>query len=1201
MATVEAPISQKINETPFDSSKFKSAGCQIRLVEFFDELWTDSSEDIPSYYIIERNDVKTKVQIGISFEITRNWKIKENSAGKLFYPIIVKEGFTGDGFSINAPFILNTLRTELAPQNERNAELLTHAATFAGRLLREVLLRKFGARAYLLLKQTSSHQEIFLEALYDSINKHQSLLNNEYSEEKEIEDQKMFCAKDKYLPCKIFEQDGDGVERYHPAEDLYGFIGDERCITSKIDDPEVMELLVAKLGAKPFTIHDVISLKVNDYAPENKAVKGWHYTNKHTYTSDMAQENIQVKYTDAINNYFTELTDDEKNELTTSYSWLTEAGNLRPLKGKGHLFLWKGTLGDFPGLDKDDLVHHCIANHPLMKKLRAREYNVNRVIINVIIPKLQEGEFDEEKKSRLLDFIIANASKLTSATVGALKNHAIFLDNTEHFVEFNRLIRPSKAVLQAFSSSISVPHRKLLESKVFLNRFRIRQAINDKDIIRRAEQLFQDQQPISKEDVLLFMSYLNKRKIGLELASRLKEIVKLPCVGNTFANLQMQRVYFDTKKMQSVLGKRVNYAEGNFKNLFLRLGVRFQPLSLDIIDFISEICNSGSSPTDRSLPYIELSKALTREGIDQKIYRDSKIINIKGMCHRPKDVFLNSVFAGEFLDSKAYLNARGKFHEALIKLGCKTFPTDEDYVDFLQWVASQLPKLSDKVLKEKYVPLIHYAYSKMRTLDFISHEDNVILTHDGNMVSQKEVMEHRVFLDDDPQLSERIKAEKLPVWFVDCGPRGYELFEILNVPKLSASVTLSKKLIKGPYPANDFAENLLPILKSSDVVNAIQSIIQQNSELRRDLKDDLWLDSMKELKAVRFAESIINICKIDTYEFSVETGCCIDNGIIYFSKGLEQSEMRDALAIEVAKTVLRTKCHQASLADAVDRFLDGNIFHYLNTRGYILQKSLEKPKPIKKVVTTQPKQSEKTFSSKSGTSKSASEKSELAVQETGLKVEEQRVRIETDQDKKKSSLTDTGTGEQQLSQKESNALRSDWEEEEEPEEETEIRVETISCEEVETPPSTGWRGKGSKPAQRFRTADIAYDWVIRMEQCDDSECLPVNVSDDDTGYDIKVSKGENIAKMIEVKATSGQDFPRKIIMTPNEWRTAKRHGPLYWLYVVRDVTQENKKIGPEYIRNRVRKYQDPYKLFKGVASFEKRVVTRSEKNVVIIL
>ena len=92
-----------------------------------------------------------------------------------------------------------------------------------------------------------------------------------------------------------------------------------------------------------------------------------------------------------------------------------------------------------------------------------------------------------------------------------------------------------------------------------------------------------------------------------------------------------------------------------------------------------------------------------------------------------------------------------------------------------------------------------------------------------------------------------------------------------------------------------------------------------------------------------------------------------------------------------------------------------------------------------------------------------------------------------------------------------------------------------------------------------------------------------------------------ITKMIEVKSSRESNFPVQIEMTPNEWREAKDGTDHYWLYVIRDVCKENKDIGIEEIKNRVKKFQDPYKLFKNTASFEKRVVTRSEKRVIIKL
>jgi hypothetical protein len=89
--------------------------------------------------------------------------------------------------------------------------------------------------------------------------------------------------------------------------------------------------------------------------------------------------------------------------------------------------------------------------------------------------------------------------------------------------------------------------------------------------------------------------------------------------------------------------------------------------------------------------------------------------------------------------------------------------------------------------------------------------------------------------------------------------------------------------------------------------------------------------------------------------------------------------------------------------------------------------------------------------------------------------------------------------------------------------------------------------------------------------------------------------------MIEVKSSSASAFPVQIEMTPNEWRKAKEARELYWLYVVRDVRKENRSIGTDEIKARIKKYNDPYVLFKDVATFERKIVTRSEKRIIIRL
>ena len=1153
MKVTEETVETEPNELLTTPRRSERRRHSIRRLEFLHEFLIDSTRNIPSYYIVEGNHHKVKVRIGISFELTRNRKIRDYAKGRLFCPIVVKEGLIGNQFSINAPFILDTLRSCLAPQDEFNILLLKEAAAFTATLFRNVLLHRFGPLAYLLLKEVSaSNVEIYLETLYDLIQSRQCILNNEYVQGSKIDEEHMFCTDERYLPCRIVKR--NGVKHYYPAKDLYGFISDSICVTREIEDADLLGLLVSKLGVKAFTIHDVISLKSNDYIRKNTPFQGWHYTKEEIFNTKMIQKDTQLKYADAISNHFSELTDNEKDNLKASYSWLSASGNLRPLSGKDQLFQWTGPTPEFPGFDIGDVIHQCISNHPLMKKLRVTPYDVNKSLLSATIPKLKRGELDEAKKTKLLDFLIDNASKLSAQVIKELKAHPLFLDDGGRLVEFSRLVRASKRQKKIFGDSISIPSKKLLKSKIFLKRFRIRRKINDDDILRRVEQLSQVQDTPNADDVLLFEAYLNRRKISSRLVSRLKELFKIVCSDNTCANPQSERIYYDSKKMRNLVGDGVVYAKGNFKSLFRKLDVRFRPVSEDIINFIAKLRETSLPPQNRSLLYTELTKALTRDGKGLRDYQAEKIINIAEIYHKPKDVFLKKEFRSVLLDSKVYLKPRGKkLFQALIDLGCKLQPLDEDYIDFLKWVSMRLPNCTQENLKKRWISLIHLAYSNLSSVDGIELADRIILTHNDQMVSRKEVAEKHVYLDDDPQLSRKIKANGIPIWFVNCGLEGYDFMEALEVPKLSDSVALKRKSIEGVQTATSRATDLLSKLKSIEVINATLSMVQQNDEWRKNLNEN-WAETIEDSKVVKSAESIEKTFGIGQYEFSINSGCCLDEETVYFLKNLEPPQMRDMLAIETSKMVLRTKHHQASLADAIYRFLEGDITHYLNSRGYIYQRSLEKPEPVP--TPTRPL---------TGTI-SQPEKPQVATPKPGQEIES-KFGLESEED----------------------------------EEEKEVRVEILTPDSVETPPSTGWRGKGPKPAERFRTADISYNWIIRIEECDDPQCSASNISDMDLGYDIEVTKDNEITKMIEVKSTSNSTFPVQITMTPNEWRKAKEDRDHFWLYIVRDVRKENKDIGTEEIKNRVKKFHDPYELFKDIARFEKKTVTLYEKRVIIKL
>ena len=167
MKAVDETVTNILEKPSSVSTHVEHKYCLIRRLEFFKEIWIETTHDIPSYYVVVRDDNKVKARIGVSFELTQKRRIRDSTMGRLSYPIAVNNGMTGNHFSINAPFTLDTVRSGLAPQDELNELLLKEAASFAACLCRNVLVSKFGTSSYLLLKQTSnSNAEIFLEKLY---------------------------------------------------------------------------------------------------------------------------------------------------------------------------------------------------------------------------------------------------------------------------------------------------------------------------------------------------------------------------------------------------------------------------------------------------------------------------------------------------------------------------------------------------------------------------------------------------------------------------------------------------------------------------------------------------------------------------------------------------------------------------------------------------------------------------------------------------------------------------------------------------------------------------------------------------------------------------------------------------------------------------------------------------------------------------
>jgi len=92
---------------------------------------------------------------------------------------------------------------------------------------------------------------------------------------------------------------------------------------------------------------------------------------------------------------------------------------------------------------------------------------------------------------------------------------------------------------------------------------------------------------------------------------------------------------------------------------------------------------------------------------------------------------------------------------------------------------------------------------------------------------------------------------------------------------------------------------------------------------------------------------------------------------------------------------------------------------------------------------------------------------------------------------------------------------------------------------------------------------IAMQMVMEHERARGWEPEDISRRRDGSGFDIRSlgpadEYGRRPVRRIEVKGRAGHDEP--VVLTPNEWLQARRHGEAYWLYVVWGCKAENPRL-----------------------------------------
>jgi hypothetical protein len=292
---IKGLLNRKIVQKIIENDKTKSDECRIAEILLPIEHFSNMSvSEIPDYYLSKD---RKKVITGISFALDKKGKNPLVAHGGLFYPIGMREQYTGLGFSLNAPFLLDMDRDRIVHDDDWNEYLFTQTGKGLGKIFSTKILPKYGPRGYLLFISNNidnAYSEFYEKAL-ESLKRY--LINEYYDPQKKVK-KNHFCGVNKqgelkvYLPSKVLNG------KVIPLLDLYPIVvshtGKEQALSRHLTksllklDQSIIQNFLDNFKIKPFTIHNICELLVNDGKTNHTFGEdgGWYYNSKESFEKD---------------------------------------------------------------------------------------------------------------------------------------------------------------------------------------------------------------------------------------------------------------------------------------------------------------------------------------------------------------------------------------------------------------------------------------------------------------------------------------------------------------------------------------------------------------------------------------------------------------------------------------------------------------------------------------------------------------------------------------------------------------------------------------------------------------------------------------------------------------------------------------------------------------------------------------------------
>ncbi|MDO8727103.1 MAG: hypothetical protein Q7J35_13625 [Candidatus Methanoperedens sp.] len=839
-----------------------------------------SLSEIPDYYLSKD---KKNVITGISFAVDTKGKNPLVTHGGLFYPIGMKEQYTGLSFSINAPFLLDMDRDRIVHNDDWNEYLLTQTGKELGNIFSTKILPKYGANAYLLFVSNNIDNAYlkFYENALKSVKEY--VINDLYDPKKNLE-KRQFCGLNEqgelkaYLPSKLLNG------KITPLLDLYpitvSLTGKERALSHQLAkslmkfDENTIQNFLGNFKIKTFTIHNICELLVNDGKTKHTFSKdgGWHYPSKESFEKYFSNIDYIELHLDTLHKYWDLLTKEEIGAIKES-DWLQDA-NSDPQCFE-YLTLWEGDIKDFIWPVKDSIIHPKLAKHPIFQR---RMFKLPTFNIIEKIKEKAEGwkELDDNERDVIFKFIVKNwryilgekhrknqgLTKELKKLRELVSEYTVLKDSGGEWVKIHDLRVIDEKLKLIFGSSMHYPHPDIPKRLLSVLKAPTKLKLPE-DIIKRCDTL----KSATKEEIFSFEDYLSRRGFKEEVKKEIYEhLWSVSRLGEKEQIIKTSDAYIPSGRLERLLGTTVFpylvIRNDHIKEFFQRIEVRENPTFEDMVEYLNYLKNNRGYLKDRKLFYIELAKSAERDSLKKEDISTHPIILIGQELFPPEKVIITRILYKYFKKGLRYWpesNIDPILRDSLKKLGCKEKVVKEHLIDYLKWIAEEY-KINKQIgLEEKEG--IHRAYSELKSYpsDEISNEAKIFLSRSNKLFSKNDIDNEILCFDDMSELAEKLIEQNKNIEFADYG-EGRQFIDSSGIKTISSLIeNVEVKLGKRVKQDRELTKKIA----SQYIKNALISANIQ------EFKGIMNQDIIKDLKKVEVYEEISKVYTVKSNEMEM--------------------------------------------------------------------------------------------------------------------------------------------------------------------------------------------------------------------------------------------------------------------------------------------------------------------------------------------